>query len=63
MMVRDETHLRNITIEELVLSIYQQMLEIGIAQRVNGTVLIEFIVIQLIFITFLLKELLALDVV
>lgn len=46
-----------------MLSINQQMLEIRIAQRVNGVVRRELIVAQIVFITFLLQELLSLEVV
>lgn len=47
-----------------MLPINQQMLEIGIAQRVNGAAVgIELIVAKIVFITFLLQELLSLKVV
>lgn len=47
-----------------MLPINQQMLEIGIAQRVNrAAVWIELIVAKIVFITFLLQKLLSLKVV
>ena len=42
---RHKTHLGHITIEKLVLPINQQMLEIRIAERMNGSVLIKLVVI------------------